>query len=1013
MYVDGLSDDMFNAISKYETGKNFKYSMSDKDTNGYDLGDAKGHKTFGYGLLYHPETGNYMDSTKLAYSQTELEDLYCQSASKRVDKVKSWASKKNISLNQNQVDSLVCACYNFGNGFLNKNICKTIAKNPNDFQTIVNEWSHLSDKQGVKYPGLIKRRKFEAEWYAQGSGVSVTDTTDTTSSTTNNTTTNQTQNSDSLIPNVFTSANSNQYQSVYSNDSSIADGSTNDTHTRIYQYTASTIPLDEMSLPLYDNINNNSEIDNSTGLHNDAIPNANNNPYKTSGNNSPSKSQTVGVCYPLLRINDHYFTDEDIVEFTLACEGFLPTIEVYIETSFNDLIKDNTIKDGDICSVFLNPAHDAIKSYRGDYQITMVQMDDQPAVQYYDKLKIHFIGELFIPSLYNGSLTFSFAGTSRDALIDIANKLGLGFFFCDPENTEDSQMWYSMSDGDQKEYSDPPAMQYIKYVASHAYKNFDSFFDCWIDPRYAISFINVAQILGNTGLDEELDMAVYNTALAVSRSVDGENMEASAEEKKSKASPQLKLLNNFNDANSTLTAFYVLNYKEETNGTISQQLGLSNNNYYSVQNSGVTSADEGSIEMQYSIPVNSDKLKHGYYILAGPGKNLTYTQADTGSFPDQHKTVQGGQISDTQSDDDGQSILQNGNNTYASGNTNKFYETGEGHNKLNNEWLKKKVIKVTVNGLNMQVMRGEKIPMMIVDTQNPAVNNMGIKDENDAVYKKIVSNCTGWFMIKSLRWIFKRYDATHGTPWTTKMTLTRREWPIPGFVKNGGAESEAAIVVENNVITGTTNNSKNDSSTSTDNSSISSSSEASSTVEKSDSFTTNGLKDFMVTIYNDVVSACQAQNKSIILTGARRWAADADGNKIEGNPIIQDGNKWKFINSKGDIVWFEGKTSAHFYGEAIDFVNASGSSFNEIGEIIATDKKTLVDMLTNGCYMAIENTADGAGTKVKHYHIGTTNSADSNSSLIRANWWNSIISMHGSTISYNNKTYQLASYLSY
>jgi hypothetical protein len=99
MYVDGLSDDMFNAISKYETGKNFKYSMSDKDTNGYDLGDAKGHKTFGYGLLYHPETGNYMDSTKLAYSQTELEDLYCQSASKRVDKVKSWASKKNISLN--------------------------------------------------------------------------------------------------------------------------------------------------------------------------------------------------------------------------------------------------------------------------------------------------------------------------------------------------------------------------------------------------------------------------------------------------------------------------------------------------------------------------------------------------------------------------------------------------------------------------------------------------------------------------------------------------------------------------------------------------------------------------------------------------------------------------------------------------------------------------------------------------------------------------------------------------
>jgi len=38
--------------------------------------------------------------------------------------------------------------------------------------------------------------------------------------------------------------------------------------------------------------------------------------------------------------------------------------------------------------------------------------------------------------------------------------------------------------------------------------------------------------------------------------------------------------------------------------------------------------------MEYSIPVNADKLKNGFYIMAGPGKNLTYTQGDNGSFPD-------------------------------------------------------------------------------------------------------------------------------------------------------------------------------------------------------------------------------------------------------------------------------------------------------------------------------------------------------------------------------------------
>jgi hypothetical protein len=39
-----------------------------------------------------------------------------------------------------------------------------IANDPNDIN-IKNTWAHLSDAQGKKYPGLIKRRNFEASWY--------------------------------------------------------------------------------------------------------------------------------------------------------------------------------------------------------------------------------------------------------------------------------------------------------------------------------------------------------------------------------------------------------------------------------------------------------------------------------------------------------------------------------------------------------------------------------------------------------------------------------------------------------------------------------------------------------------------------------------------------------------------------------------------------------------------------------------------------------------------------------
>ena len=134
-----------------------------KDLNGYDLKDAGGHRTFGYGLLMHPN-GKYMDTIKKVWTQKELEQLFLEHAMSVSKKIDTWAASNKIVLNQNQKDAIASACYNFGFGFLNKNICKLIAANPNN-PAIRNTWSHLSDVQGKKYPGLIKRRQAEARWY--------------------------------------------------------------------------------------------------------------------------------------------------------------------------------------------------------------------------------------------------------------------------------------------------------------------------------------------------------------------------------------------------------------------------------------------------------------------------------------------------------------------------------------------------------------------------------------------------------------------------------------------------------------------------------------------------------------------------------------------------------------------------------------------------------------------------------------------------------------------------------
>lgn len=159
----GLSEQMLNTICFYETSHNFGYKMPPRDLQGYDLGDAGGHKTYGYGLLYHPN-GKFMDQIKSTWSQEELEKIYLQTVKNTVNKIKNWQQKNNINLNQFQIDAITSACFNFGLGFLKKNVCSMIIKDPNNTQ-IKNIWSHLSDSQGKKIPGLIKRRVSEANWY--------------------------------------------------------------------------------------------------------------------------------------------------------------------------------------------------------------------------------------------------------------------------------------------------------------------------------------------------------------------------------------------------------------------------------------------------------------------------------------------------------------------------------------------------------------------------------------------------------------------------------------------------------------------------------------------------------------------------------------------------------------------------------------------------------------------------------------------------------------------------------
>lgn len=159
--ASGVSGEMLNYICHHETGHHYGYKMETKDIVGYDLGDAGGHKTFGYGLLYHPIQQVYMDTLKPHWTQAELESLFIVTVKKYSDMAKKYVP----GASQKQIDAITSALFNFGPGFLLKTaVGKMIRSNPHD-PAIGPAWANMSNAQGKKYPGLIKRRRFEANWY--------------------------------------------------------------------------------------------------------------------------------------------------------------------------------------------------------------------------------------------------------------------------------------------------------------------------------------------------------------------------------------------------------------------------------------------------------------------------------------------------------------------------------------------------------------------------------------------------------------------------------------------------------------------------------------------------------------------------------------------------------------------------------------------------------------------------------------------------------------------------------
>lgn len=726
------------------------------------------------------------------------------------------------------------------------------------------------------------------------------------------------------------------------------------------------------------------------------------------GNNTMNK----GVTYPIIRINDHYFTDNEIFKFTVESgyyknyqdyenfqkpvEGFIPTFTLIVQTESPDLLKTNTIKCGDKCAIFFAQGNDMIKSYRADYVITSCVSDDLRQDIIYRSKRFIIKGELYIPNLKSEMEHYNFTGSSRDAIMDAAQKLGINFMFCDPEDTDDNMIWQCTT----------KLEDFIKEVSMHSWKNFNSFYDCWIDPRYGISFQNINKLLVEEGLDEPIDFTIFTDILHNSRGVDGKKAQKTSTESKNLNRPQAKILTNIADDPDSLSPYFVTSFKIFNQASeIQHAIGLNCTQNYIIDNPGC-SPEATEVEMKYSMPINETKLKNGFYVLVGPGRNLTYSGGDEESgtsFVEKSFSQTGGMISETMSDGDAEKILQNSGNTQASGNTHKFYNVAYQHNVRNNLQLQKQITFVELQGVNISITRGEKIPVVIFDNDRVSAAMRQGTLSGKGLQALMYENASGWYIIDGIEWEWTRHGGPINamTNWKTKLKLVRREWPIPGETYTPGADidkdqnfnipvNSAAGTVVNGVNTVTVASEEAaDMQEESENGAM-----VSNDIEQKPEDTAisevplTGLKDYMKGIYEIIHQLCQDKVK---LVSARRWAVDTDGQRVDGNAFVKKYGYYKCMNSFGEIMYFKSNNSRHLYGEAFDIINANNQDFNSLmTDIFMKDGQLLAKMYQNGVSVFIEQAKDDAGVSTKHYHFGTDTTK-------QQQFWASVKAINGST----------------
>ena len=441
----------------------------------------------------------------------------------------------------------------------------------------------------------------------------------------------------------------------------------------------------------------------------------------------PTTAQTAGKLFPVIQINGFAVTVIDT--FIIDETGFIPTVTLHFKDTGGEFNGSTFPKKNLIMSTYIKVANQKFKPVRQDWLITSIR-SVAPDKRFNDmsSVGVEYVvkGELFIPRLYNNTSKSYTGMTSKEALTKVAEELKIGFAENPAATPNDAMTWIN--------FNTSPA-NFIKDIASHSFQDAYSFFTTFINKEYCLCYINVNDQL----IPRESDDTFVNYS----------NLEAIDTNARTKVEEIDYTVFNF------LTT--VTSSKSSPNYMTSLTL----------------ISDQGQI-----LKSNGYKKQIYYYdytLDSEPADKFV----DFFVAPNNTDGVQESQILLPENEGLDEVGLKKWTNIEY-GNTHPQWNFSRVQNDVNLKEVEKIQLKVTLNGINVQVTRGSVIALIVTqrvaqklrkefDQENPDKTNeipSSLTDESPDI------QLTGKYWVKAAKYY---YDGDT-QKYETELILSRREW---------------------------------------------------------------------------------------------------------------------------------------------------------------------------------------------------------------------------------------------